>query len=363
MLVVTLVLSLLGTAGLALVPDLALAGNITANQIWSNMTGIYVIGVPGSSTSDGVQLVTWGSNGHSDQFWRFDYTNYGNQQIINVNSGKCMGVAGGSTSAGAAIVQWTCNGHPDQYWSLGGTDGAYAYDTLINENSGMCVGIGGNSTSQGAKLVQWPCDGNVDKEWVPDSAPWPNGDDTGYSNHWYACLSSYSPPRCDNGSDTDPINVVFNDPNRNALSDITSDLEAKGWGSVGNCYNSNVSFDPSSGVTDLFGPSAVLATDVSNNGCGAIGGTRDHVRIWISPDGHTAFMAASTEKTTSNCILGLCNHTVVSYTDGRNRLINDEDSRLTGRTNFVSSEVQQYPASSLSGVGFDGWIGVFNIGA
>lgn len=354
-LVVTLVLSLLGTAGLALVPDVALAGNITANQIWSNLTGTYVIGVPGSSTSDGVQLVTWASNGHSDQFWRFDYTNYGPQQIINVNSGKCMGVAGGSTSAGAAIVQWTCNGHPDQYWSLGGTDGAYAYDTLVNKNSGMCVGISGNSTSQGAKLVQWPCDGNWDKQWIPDSAPWPSGDDMG--NHWYACIGG-NPGECTSGSDTDPINVVFNDPNRNALSDITSDLEAEGWAPTA-CYNPQVQYDPYTyGITHP--PDAVLATDVSNGGCGADGGIRDHVRIWISSDGHTAFMAASTEKT--SCFI-TCNHSLVSFTDGRNRLINDENNRLTGRTNFISSEVMQYPASSLSGVGFDGWIGVFNIGA
>lgn len=71
-------------------------------------------------------------------------------------------------------------------------------------------------------------------------------------------------------------------------------------------------------------------------------------------------MAASTEKT--SCFI-TCNHSLVSFNDGRNTLINDEDIRLTGRTNFISNEVAQYPASSLSGVNFDGWIGVFNIGA
>jgi Ricin-type beta-trefoil lectin domain len=352
-LLLALTLPVLVMAGLVLVPDTALAGNITANQIWSNLTGKYVIAVPGASTSNGVQLETYASQGHPDQFWRFDYTQYGYQQIINVNSGKCMGVSGGSLSAGATIVQWTCDGSLNQYWRLGGPDGAYAYDTLINDNSGMCVGISGNSTSEGAKLVQWACDGNYDKQWIPDSAPWPYGDQSGHP--WYACyLTRYG---C---NDTDPINVLFNDPNRQALGDITSDLEAKGWGTT-SCYDANVKYNNGGGLAS---PNAVLATDVSNGGCGACGSTRDHVRIWISPDGHTAFMAASIEQT--NCVGGIfTGHSLVSFNDGRNRLINDEDNRLTGRTYFISNEVMQYPASSFSGSGvsFDGWIGVFDIGA
>jgi hypothetical protein len=337
-------------------PGLAFAGNVTANQLWSNLTGIYVIAVPGASTADGVQLETFASEGHPDQFWRFDYTNFSNpQQIVNVNSGKCMGVQGGSKSQGAPVVQSTCNGHLDQEWTLGGTDGAFSYDTLHNVNSGMCVGIAGNNPGEEAKLVQWPCDGNADKEWIPDSAPWPSGDDMGH--HWYACVGG-NPGECTQGSDSDPINVVFNDPNRNALSDIETDLEAEGWG-LTDCFNPQVQYDPFAvGITHP--PDAVLATDISNLGCGPDGGVRDHVRIWISSDGHTAFMAASTEQT--HCFIG-CSHSVVSYTDGRNELINDEDARLTGRTNFVSNEVKQYPAASLGGVSFDGWIGVFNIGA
>lgn len=43
-----------------------------------------------------------------------------------------MGVSGGSLSQGAVIVQLACDGSLNQEWSLGGTDGAYAYDTLIN---------------------------------------------------------------------------------------------------------------------------------------------------------------------------------------------------------------------------------------
>jgi hypothetical protein len=336
-------------------PASASAGNMTANQLWSNLTGRYVIAVPGASTADDVQLETWASQGHPDQFWRFDYTNFGYQQIVNVNSGKCVGVRGGSTTQGAPIVQFTCNGRDDQLWARAGIDGSFSYETFINLNSGMCIGIAGNSTSQGAKLVQWPCDGNSDKQWIPDSAPWPEGDNMGHN--WYACIGP-NPDECSQGSDTDPINVIFNDPNRDALGDITTDLEAEGLSQTA-CYNPQVQYDPFSlGLTHP--PDAVLATDVSNGGCGADGSVRDHVRIWISSDRHTAFMAASTEKTT--CFIG-CNHSVVSFTDGRNILINDEDVRLTGRTNFVSNEVMQYPASSLSGVSFDGWIGVFNIGA
>lgn len=352
---VALLLPLLMAAAVILIPHAAYSGTITANQIWSNFTGRYVIAVPGASTSNGVQLETFASQGHPDQFWRFDYTNYGPQQIINVNSNKCMGVNGGSLGQGAEIVQWTCDGSLNQEWSLGGTDGSFSYDTLVNANSNLCVAIAGNNPGQGGKLVQWACDGNGDKRWIPDSAPWPSGDDMG--NHWYACIGG-NPGECTSGSDTDPINVLFNDPNRNALSDITSDLEAEGWAPT-TCYNPQVQYDPYIyGITHP--PDAVLATDVSNGSCGASGGIRDHVRIWISSDGHTAFMAASTEKISCSIT---CNHSVASFNDGRDQLINDEDTRLHGRINFISNEVSEYPASSLSGVSFDGWIGVFNIGA
>ncbi len=325
------------------IPHVAYAGNITSNQIWTNLTGLYVIGVPGGSTTGGVQLITWGSNGHADQFWRFDYTNYGYQTIVNVNSGQCMAVNGASQSLGAAIIQWPCNGHPDQNWRLGGTDGAYAYDTLVNANSSLCVGIAGNSTSQGAKLVQWTCDGNGDKQWIPDSALWP-------PEGWLACSVNVLTDTCT--SYTDPINVVFNDPNRDALGDISNDLAAMGW-SATSCFNPLVRFDAGRG--QLYTPDNVMATDVSNNGCGS--GTRDHVRMWASPDDHTVFMAASNE------VPGCSGHCVTSFNDGRNRLINDEDNRLTGRTNFISNEVHQYAAGSLQNVSYDGWMGVFNIGA
>jgi hypothetical protein len=357
MLVFAVIASLLSVAGFIVAPGVARASNITANQIWSDLTGQYVIGVTGGSTSDGAQLETYTSEGHPDQFWRFDYTNYGYQQIVNVNSGKCMGVSGASTTRGANVIQWTCNGNPDQEWALGGTDSVNAYDTLVNENSGMCIGISGNYTGQGGQLVQWTCDGNADKQWIPDSAPWPGGDDNG--SNWRACLLYASIGVCPANSDTDPINVVFNDPRGNALNDITGDLEAEGWAST-SCYNPLVSFDAGGGLQP---PSAVLATNVANNGCGPIGGTRDHVRMWASPDGHTVFMAASLEMTTSTCVGSLCNHQLVSFNEGRNELIADENKRLPGRTNFISNLEVEYTATSLQSVDFDGWIGLFNIGA
>jgi hypothetical protein len=51
------------------------------------------------------------------------------------------------------------------------------------------------------------------------------------------------------------------------------------------------------------------------------------------------------------------------FNDGRNRLMSDENSRLPGRVNFISNEGMQYPAGSLQNVSYDGWLGMFNIGA
>lgn len=53
-----LLLPLLMAAAVSLIPQAAYASVVTANQLWSNLTGRYVIAVPDASTSNGVQLET-----------------------------------------------------------------------------------------------------------------------------------------------------------------------------------------------------------------------------------------------------------------------------------------------------------------
>jgi hypothetical protein len=127
-------------------------------------TGL-VIGVRGSSTNDGAQLITWHSNGNASQSWSITPTGAGWFKLVNAGSGLCVGVAAGSTADGANIVQWHDDGSMNQQWRWERRGGGRSL--LVNRGSGKVIGVAGGSTTQGTPLIQWHQDGTPNQLWHP----------------------------------------------------------------------------------------------------------------------------------------------------------------------------------------------------
>ncbi|WP_239108164.1 pectate lyase family protein [Microbispora siamensis] len=118
--------------------------------------------VPGSSTSDGVQLTVSSCNGASNQTWNLSSQGSG-FRLAAGNSGKCAGVAGASTSAGKAVQQESCTGASSQTWELTASGSNYQ---VVNANSDKCLNTKDNSTSSGALVQQNSCDSVSTKQWT-----------------------------------------------------------------------------------------------------------------------------------------------------------------------------------------------------
>ncbi|MEU6172366.1 RICIN domain-containing protein [Streptantibioticus parmotrematis] len=105
---------------------------------------------PNHSTTTGVQLDTWTTNGGANQNWKFTQNSDGSYQLVNAESGLCADVDGGSTSAGAAVIQWTCTGGTNQHWTLTRqSDGTY---TVASVKSGLFLTTA--SSSDGSPVSQ-----------------------------------------------------------------------------------------------------------------------------------------------------------------------------------------------------------------
>ncbi|MBD2544621.1 Cys-every-fifth RiPP peptide CefA [Planktothricoides raciborskii] len=87
-----------------------------------------VLDVPGSSTDNEVQIISYSWNGNPNQQWRLLELDGGVHRIENVNSGKVMDLSNASLDEGAAIQQFPSNNGDNQKWLLSevtsGSDGA-----------------------------------------------------------------------------------------------------------------------------------------------------------------------------------------------------------------------------------------------
>jgi beta-galactosidase len=69
---------------------------------------------PGSSQTQGTQLIQYAPNGGANQQWRVSDSG----TITNVSSGMLVDVEGASDADGARIIQWSANGGTNQQWRL-----------------------------------------------------------------------------------------------------------------------------------------------------------------------------------------------------------------------------------------------------
>lgn len=119
------------------------------------------LGVSGSSTSNGAEVIQWSCDGGAEQSWNF-VPGPGTDQytLHNSNSGQCLAIGGSSTAVGHGAIQWPCDGLSDELWEYN------QIDMLTNVNSGLCLAVPGSSTSNGTQVVQWTCQPtNADQFW------------------------------------------------------------------------------------------------------------------------------------------------------------------------------------------------------
>ncbi|MGH3415109.1 MAG: RICIN domain-containing protein [Actinocrinis sp.] len=117
------------------------------------------LAISGNSTADGAKAVqqtggaAWTVSALSDGAFTLTYT----------ASGKVLDVNGGSSTAGLQLQQWTSNGGTNQQWYLKPTGNGYY--TVVSHDSGLVADVYGRSTSDGAEVVQWTANGGTNQEW------------------------------------------------------------------------------------------------------------------------------------------------------------------------------------------------------
>jgi len=281
-------------------------------------------------------------NGSAAQDWHFvkiGTSSLGTvYQLENPNSGKCLDVYHSGTANYTNVDLYTCNGSTAQGWIPHGS-------ALVSEvNLTSCLDVYHSGTANYTNVDLFSCNGSGAQAWtsyrIPPTPP----------EGWFACSINVLTDTC--ATTTDPINVQFYDPGGDALADLSNELSSAGW-SATSCFNPLVRFD--SGYGQLYTPDNVLATDVSNAGCGS--GLRDHARLWASPDDHTVYVAASFEQP---CSAGHC---VTNFNLGRDNLEAAVESYLIDHgASYTADYVQQYASGTLQGVSYDGKVAIVQVG-
>ncbi|MGN9840285.1 RICIN domain-containing protein [Nonomuraea sp. H19] len=156
-------------AGVVALSGTAVAGVAVASSAAAPAPGAYTVvnngsglclTVPGSSSSDGVQLTQSGC-GSAAQTWNLTASGSG-YTLKAAHSGKCAGVKDASTSAGKAVQQESCTGAASQTWTLPESGSTVR---IVNANGGKCLNIKDNSTASGALVQQNSCDSVATKQW------------------------------------------------------------------------------------------------------------------------------------------------------------------------------------------------------
>ncbi|MEU1231493.1 RICIN domain-containing protein [Streptomyces sp. NPDC005828] len=132
------------------------------NGVHTLTTGGKALDNPGSSATDGTQLITWNPNGGANQSWTLTQQTDGTYEIRNRSSGKCADIENGSLTAGARVIQWTCHGGSNQRWNLvRQASGGY---TVTSARSGLSMTTA--STADGAAVTQQADTGSALQRWT-----------------------------------------------------------------------------------------------------------------------------------------------------------------------------------------------------
>jgi hypothetical protein len=166
-----------------------------------------VLDVPGSATTQGLQLQQYDWNGSNAQQWQITLVSGSNYKIINRGNGLAITNEAGSTTNGTAITQRTFVNNNTQYWQFN----LFARDSFRdNELTNFFKRTSGSVAFDGVFSVPMTYGANNGKIMWPTNDTWYNGLN-GAGNA--ACLGGGNFPiayRSSNLVQAAPVSGVFN---------------------------------------------------------------------------------------------------------------------------------------------------------
>ncbi len=122
-----------------------------------------VLGVDGSPSEDGADVVQQPPDAVSGDVWRFNYDGAGYFRLTNEDGGKVLDVPDESTAAGVHLHLWGDVDGDHQAWRL--IDLGQGEYRLRNKKSGHYVGVTGASTAAGAAIEQQALSAGDEQVW------------------------------------------------------------------------------------------------------------------------------------------------------------------------------------------------------
>jgi hypothetical protein len=98
---------------------------------------------PAFSTTSGQQIIEWGSNGGTNQHWKFTSNGKGFYTIENMSSGMYLTDPSGTTVSPSKLVQESASNSNWQLWSVTASGSDYV---IVNKGSHLAIDTGSTST-------------------------------------------------------------------------------------------------------------------------------------------------------------------------------------------------------------------------
>jgi O-glycosyl hydrolase len=129
------------------------SGGVSAQELVGVQSG-KCLDVPDVSTTNGTQLDIHTCNAGSNQ----EYTLEPDGEIT-VYGNKCLDAYQQGETPGTIVDIYTCNGGSNQLWQ------AHPDGSITNDESGLCLDVYGQGTSNGTDVDLWTCNGGSNQQW------------------------------------------------------------------------------------------------------------------------------------------------------------------------------------------------------
>jgi hypothetical protein len=134
--------------------DIRALPGTNGNQIIGVQSG-RCVDVDNNSISNGLQAQLWNCTSGTNQTWTYTA---GKQLVVYGN--KCLDANNNGTTNGTVVEIWDCNGQTNQQWNIN------ANGTISGVQSGLCVDATGNGTADGTKIILWTCGSGTNQKWT-----------------------------------------------------------------------------------------------------------------------------------------------------------------------------------------------------
>jgi O-glycosyl hydrolase len=129
------------------------SGGVSGQELVGVQSG-KCLDVPDVSTANGTQLDIYTCNAGSNQ----EYTLEPDGEIT-VYGDKCLDAYDQGKTAGTIVDIYTCNGGSNQLWQV------HPDGSITNDESGLCLDVVGQGTSNGTDVDLWTCNGGSNQQW------------------------------------------------------------------------------------------------------------------------------------------------------------------------------------------------------